>query len=247
MNNDYERLYSNYSDWHWWFKGRRNIAQQYLNWYGSSHVSENTLIVGGGAFEEKLLKGHHGYFTLAPDSCQRSASGTDGIQIGGSLPDLPFKSGQFDLICLFGVLEHLRRDEAALRELQRILTVGGHLILSVPAFPWLWSKHDEINHHKRRYTLASLKKKLTKRSFQLVDRTYFNTILFPLIAPIILARKILPNWIMNGDTSFFEFNRPGTVNRTLAKIFKLESTLIEYLSLPFGISLLVVVRKTKNT
>ena len=103
-------------------------------------------------------------------------------QAGGET--LPFADDQFDLIALLDTVEHIADELAVLQECQRVLKPGGRLIVTVPAFMWLWSYNDEINDHERRYTAPELQMKLELTGLRVRRISYNNFFLFPLIAGI---------------------------------------------------------------
>jgi SAM-dependent methyltransferase len=156
----------------------------------------------------------------------------------GWLPDgLPFAQDRFDLIAAFDVLEHIDDDGEALRALHNRLTPHGLLVLTVPAFGWLWSRHDEFSHHKRRYTRAGLTALLTERGFAIVYSSYFNTFLFP----VALTRLKL-GALLHVTPSRAMRIPPAPLNRALTAIFSLERALIPRLSFPYGVSILLCAR-----
>jgi SAM-dependent methyltransferase len=157
----------------------------------------------------------------------------------GMLPDgIPYAPGQFDVVAAFDVLEHVEKDVESLARLGEQLSPGGRLIMTVPANPWLWSKHDETHHHFRRYTRASLTSALKRAGLEPVRISYFNTLLFPLIAGLRLARKAF------GVTENADDAMPGPVMNGIFKaIFGLESHMIGRVSMPVGVSLLAVAKR----
>ncbi len=92
---------------------------------------------------------------------------------------MPFADDSFDLAVSLDVIEHLEDDLAALRELRRTVAPGGALLVTVPAYQWLWSGHDEINHHHRRYTRRTLQRVAEQAGWSQVRTTYFNSLLLP--------------------------------------------------------------------
>ncbi|NIV31845.1 MAG: methyltransferase domain-containing protein, partial [Anaerolineae bacterium] len=92
----------------------------------------------------------------------------------GAAEDLPLEDGSFDLVFLLDTVEHCDDDDAVLRECYRVCAPGGHLVITVPAFMWLWSHNDVLNAHKRRYTTKELGEKLTPLGFQIQRMTYNN-------------------------------------------------------------------------
>ncbi len=157
----------------------------------------------------------------------------------GILPDgIPFKPGSFDVVTAFDVLEHVEQDVASLKKLGEQLTPDGRLFMTVPALPWLWSRHDETHHHFRRYTKASLNEALHKAGLEPVRISYFNTFLFPLIAGLRLLRKKL------GIAETADDAMPGPLaNSVLKMVFGAESGLVGRLPLPVGVSLMAIARK----
>jgi SAM-dependent methyltransferase len=157
----------------------------------------------------------------------------------GFLPDqIPFERNAFDLITLLDVIEHVEHDAEALKEIRERLVVGGKAVITVPAYMFLWSKFDEINEHKRRYTLKELKLRLVEAGFTVEEITYYNTLLFPIV---FFVRKLNNALNRSGESDIDMPSKP--VNFVLEKIFGIEKYLLKYISLPFGVSILAVVSK----
>jgi 2-polyprenyl-3-methyl-5-hydroxy-6-metoxy-1,4-benzoquinol methylase len=154
------------------------------------------------------------------------------------LPDLSmFERNAYDLIALLDVLEHVPDDLASLRAIHRRLKPGGALLLSVPANPWMWSAHDAAHHHFRRYTKKQLKDLFLRSGLEIQLLSYFNSLLFPLVAAARVIGKITRR--ESADDRL-----PSTpVNAILQKVFGLEVALIGRLPMPFGVSLVAVVRR----
>lgn len=162
-----------------------------------------------------------------------------------SLTDLPYKDNTFDMICAFDVIEHIEDDSAAVSEINRTLKSSGQFVITVPAFMMLWSHHDVVNHHYRRYTARSLKDVMSKRlSIQYLS--YFNTLLFPPIAAFRILSRIFKNKKAGASTgSDFEIMKSeGIINDMFYNIFLTERAAIKRLvSLPFGVSLICTGKK----
>src|SRR5690349_7496741 len=110
----------------------------------------------------------------------------------GALPDdLPLEAGRWDAVCLFDVLEHVADEAGALRACRLLLAPGGRLVLTVPAYAWLWSRHDELLGHRRRYTAGSLRAAVQAAGFAIERLTYFNTLLAAPIMAVRLVRSLL--------------------------------------------------------
>ncbi|MGZ5221278.1 MAG: class I SAM-dependent methyltransferase, partial [Chitinophagaceae bacterium] len=161
----------------------------------------------------------------------------------GSVTQLPFPDEHFDIVCALDVLEHVEEDAAAMQELKRVLKTGGALVVTVPAFRFLWSRHDLVNHHKRRYTLKDLTRKLMAKGFIISYLSYFNTLLFAPIACYRLLGRF--NMQQRNLRSDFESRLSGNhfLNRMFRSIFGLEKKMLKHIRLPFGVSIVVVAKK----
>jgi SAM-dependent methyltransferase len=163
--------------------------------------------------------------------------------VNGSAIDLSGVSDKrFEAILLFDVIEHLEDDFAALRQARELLTPTGVVIVTVPAFMFMWSRHDELNHHKRRYVKIQLHNLLRDTGFSIEKLSYFNSYLFPLAVLSRWGRRIL------GRDGEGEFKIPAPrLNQWMKAIFAAERERLLNLapteSFPFGLSLLAVGRK----
>lgn len=158
----------------------------------------------------------------------------------GKLPDdIGFADERFDLIAMLDVLEHIDDDVGSLRTLGKRLAPDGRLLLTVPAVPWLWSDHDVLHHHKRRYTKALLHKQLHQADLEVVSIGYFNSLLFPLA----LAQRLVSRVLRTGGADHDAPAEP--LNTILGAIFALEAKLLGRISFPIGLSLYAVVRKRR--
>ena len=157
----------------------------------------------------------------------------------GALPDvLPYEENFFDMITALDVIEHIDNDIDSISAIHSLLVPGGKCIFTVPAYMFLWSRHDDINQHKRRYTLSELNEKLVHAGFNVEKISYYNTLLFP----IVFLVRMLNNVLKRDGAS--DLDMPGTaMNLVLKKIFGIEKYLLRYINLPFGVSVLAVVRK----
>jgi SAM-dependent methyltransferase len=163
----------------------------------------------------------------------------DGRVEKGALPDqVPYQEEFFDLITALDVIEHIDDDVGSISAIRALLVPGGKCIFTVPAYMFLWSAHDEMNQHKRRYTLPELNERLVQAGFTVEKISYYNTLLFPAVFLVrmlnnVLQREGAPDTDMPGSA----------MNYVLKKIFGIEKYLLRYLNLPFGVSVLAVVRK----
>ena len=155
-----------------------------------------------------------------------------------SLAALPFRARVFDAMFACDVLEHVADEHTALGELRRVVKPDGRLVLTVPAFPFLWGEHDEINHHYRRYTRAQLAFVLDATGWQALRLSYFNTLLFLPIAGVRLAMGHRRG--AEAPRSDLGWQVPRVVNAALEAVFASERHLMRHIDLPFGVSLLAV-------
>ena len=156
--------------------------------------------------------------------------------------ELPFPDASFDVVTMLDVIEHIEREQEMLAEVRRVLAPSGLVLLTVPAYTWMWGRQDEISHHVRRYTRRRLLDSLSRAGFRTWRASYFNTLLLPPIAAIRIARRLLPSKEEELHSDF-ELNQPGRLNSALARLFGWEARLLRRLDLPFGVSVLAVAGK----
>lgn len=168
----------------------------------------------------------------------------DFIQLDAT--DIPFQD-RFDIVGAFDVLEHIADDGQVMRAVHDSLRRGGLFIVTVPQYQWMWSRLDEIVHHKRRYGRRELVDKLRAAGFEVVHVTSFVTTLFPAMAAMRLRHRGRPPVTASSDASAAfttEVDLPVVVNRICDWIMRIDETLLRAgVSLPFGGSLLVVARR----
>lgn len=226
---------------HWWFVGRRAIFLRLLEARAPAARPLEVLDFGcgTGAFLDHLerfgrVSAVDGDRNAVRFCHQRGRSEVRHLEPGAPLP---FADDAFDLITTLDVIEHIEDDVAALRELRRVLRPGGRLLVAVPAFPLLWGDQDEISHHFRRYTARTLRRSLTAAGFAVEHASYFNSLLFPAIAAVRLARRALRS--PRSDKTDFDVG-PRRVNRLLARLFSAEAPVVAGPGLPLGVSLLAL-------
>ena len=160
--------------------------------------------------------------------------------VEGSAESLPFADGSFDMVFALDVIEHLDDDEVGLREFSRVLKPGGKLVVTVPAYQFLWSQHDEALHHRRRYTRSQLLRVLKSTGFHIQRASYYNTLLFPLVAAVRLMQRVLPT---DGPAKSDVSLPPRWLNGLLYNVLASERFALRGLRLPFGVSLIAVATK----
>ena len=161
-----------------------------------------------------------------------------GDVLEGSILEMPFPAESFDLAVSLDVIEHLDDDLRALKELRRVVVPGGRLLVTVPAYQWLWSGHDEINHHHRRYTRRSLLDVARQAGWKCARTTYFNSLLLPVA---ILLRALDPLSSKTTESSLDLWVPPRPANWLLERPLTLEAAVIGHGGrIPAGLSLLTV-------
>jgi len=227
---------------HWWFLGRRAVILAEMARRlpaGGARLAE--LGCGSGGMLEAL--GRFGTAVgVETDPALRERARERGLDVrAGALPDaIPLELGRWDAVCLFDVLEHVDDEAGALAACRRLLVPGGRLFVTVPAYAWLWSRHDELLGHRRRYTARTLRQVAARAGFAVERLTYFNTLLAPPIMAVRLVRAALRR-------PGHDLARPAPrLNRALAACFAAEARLLGWMSPPFGISILLAARRADS-
>ncbi|MEX2222190.1 MAG: class I SAM-dependent methyltransferase [Candidatus Rokuibacteriota bacterium] len=239
MDPTYAAVHAEEDRAHWWFLGRRAIILAEMARRlpaGRGRVAE--LGCGSGGMLEALARFGTAVGVETDPTLRERARGR-GLDVrAGALPDaVPLEIGRWDAVCLFDVLEHVDDEAGALAACRRLLAPGGRLFVTVPAYAWLWSRHDELLGHRRRYTTGSLRRAAEAAGFTVERLTYFNTLLAPPIIAVRLARAALRR-------PGHDLARPAPLwNRALAAGFAAEARLLGWTSLPFGISVLLAARR----
>ncbi len=233
---------------HWWYRGRRRIIRAELDRLplppGASILDAGC--GSGRTLEELVDYGQVAGLELNPDAAEVARGrGCGEVQVG-RLEELPWPDESFDLITCLDVIEHTPDDRVALRELRRVSRPGAWLVATVPAYQALWSYHDEVNHHYRRYERLSLRSAMSEAGWELKRLTSFNTLLFGPAAFVRLAqRRVRRNGASQDEDPNFDLQiGPAWLNGVLERPLKMEASwLARGRTLPAGLSLLAVVRK----
>ena len=238
-------LHEAHEETHWWFAARRSIVLHILRreLRGSGPLRLLDIGCGAGGMLAHLREfGAVWGVDPSPEAVTYAAAKGAAEVRHGTLPDgLPFGAAdRFDVITLLDVLEHVDDDLGSLRTIGGLLAPGGLLLLTVPAFPFLWSGHDVVNEHKRRYTRSTLRERLLAAGLEITMLSYCNSTLFLPIAGV----RALKRWSEPSEPRPDLGVVPRPLNALLRTVFAAERHVIGTAPLPFGVSLIATARPT---
>jgi len=230
---------------HWWFVGRRAILESFLDSICSRlptpDLRPRILDVGCGTGANLEMLSQYGEaegVDVSDDAlefCRRK-----GLKVHKGLAEkLPYEDESFDLTTALDVVEHLDDDIAGLKEMHRVTKRGGYSLIFVPAFMWLWGVQDDISNHRIRYTKKQIVARLEEAGYAVERATYAN---FTFFAPILAGRFVMK---LTGTKPESENNiNVSALNGIFGKLFSAERYLLKRSNFPFGVSIVVVARKS---
>jgi SAM-dependent methyltransferase len=242
MELEYELQTHRVEDRHWWYQGRRRVIERVIERLDLP-AGARILDAGCGSGRNMVDLARHGAVTgveLSETSVRLARERNAGEVVEGSVMDMPFEDGTFDLTVSLDVIEHLQDDVGALRELRRVTKPGGALLVTVPAYQWLWSGHDEINHHHRRYNRRTLLAPAQAAGWQMKSSAHFNSLLLPIAIVLRALERFKPS---TTKSSLDLWIPPAPLNWALRQPLHLEAAVIGHGGpIPAGLSLLAVFR-----
>ncbi len=223
---------------HWWYRARREILSDLIARRIALPADPRILEVGCGTGHNlEMLRrfGRVDGIEVDPAARELATARLGQPILDAPLPALPgIADGAYDMIAILDVIEHVEEDVAGMRALAGKLKPGGKMLITVPAFPFMWSAHDVVNHHKRRYTKKTLKALVADSGLKLEMMSWFNSLLFPLAATARLAGKVTGN--KDSDDKL----PPKPVNKLFEWTFGLERYALGRLPFPPGVSLVAI-------
>ena len=243
MDSNFESKHHEIEDSYWWFVARRDIQYQFLKDSRECRILD---IGCAGGHLMKMLQNRGFSDITGIDVSQNAVKKSrergiekvylrDGTKTG-------FSNETFDVIVSGDVLEHIKDDKKALSEWKRILKKQGKLIIFVPANSFLWSRHDEVSHHFRRYSKRSLVRVIERRGFSIERISYWNLSLFFPVFFMRIANRLMKREAASGGDDLIRVNT--ALDYMLKGILLLENRILRHINLPMGVSLFAIVRRS---
>jgi SAM-dependent methyltransferase len=245
MERDEYRIMYEAEDWYWWHVGLRDLVFSSISRYAPGEGRPRLLDAGCGT--GGMLARCGGFDAVGLEASDEALQYCNkrGLQnvVRGSVCDMPFEDGSFDVVVSLDVLYHLdvQNETDALSEMHRVLKSGGILIVNLPAYEFLRGPHDRAIHTRRRYTAGELRKMVARAGLGIVRMTYRNTMLFPLA---LVRRVIQKAFDSRGGAARSDIKaHPDFLNALLRRVLLMENRLLSVVDLPFGLSVYCVLKK----
>lgn len=243
---EYERMYR-FEDRYWWFIARRHLITSLLETYYPRDGRLQILDIGcgtGAMLDELVPFGTVVGADFSPEALQFCVTRGVGAELArADVRRLPFADASFDVVTAMDIIEHIDDDKAASCEIFRVLKPGGRLLVTVPAFPSLWSEHDEALHHYRRYTAPRLKDLFQRVGLTVDKLSYTVTTLFPAIWVFRQVSNLIPKRRAGGEKKANLVNFAEPVNTALLSLSQWETRMVHQVNLPFGVSVVCIAQK----
>jgi SAM-dependent methyltransferase len=241
MNNREFELLDRIEEDHWWFVGKRRILGVLLD-----RIPSGGRLLDLGCGTGGILRHWIDRYRcvgvdrskVALDVCRRKGFST---VARCELGHLPFRPEAFDTVLILDVLEHLDDEVRFLAAASQVCAPGGRIIISVPAFQWLWSKHDETFAHQRRYSAKHLEQVIRSAGLDLDRVTYTNSLIFPIAAAWRILSRRLRLGCFAPKHDFWPI--PNWLNSLIAQAYRIEAFLLGLMNLPVGVSVVCVARR----
>lgn len=244
MDRSFYKTYFETEKDHWWFRVRRNIIFSLLKKYGISKDAKIFDFGCGSGYTAGFLQ-DLGFGVSGADVSSEAVEfgrsrGIKNLSVASESGEIKYQESAFDCILALDVLEHIKNDSIAIKSIEKSLKPGGVAFITVPAYMWLWGVQDEISKHYRRYAIGELVETIGKSSnLKIIKKSYFNTFLFPGVVAVRFLSKI---FVLKERESDFDVNSKF-LNKIFYFIFNIESKLLQFADFPFGVSILIVLKK----
>jgi 2-polyprenyl-3-methyl-5-hydroxy-6-metoxy-1,4-benzoquinol methylase len=246
--NEYKKMFDSESTY-WWYVGRRFIVRNFLKKYVS--VSDRPILdVGCGTGVNLSLLQEFSKHVIGLDSSEEAleycrSRGFSNVRMIHSGEQLANPDSAY-LVTMLDVLEHVKDEHDVLKKIHTALADNGYLLVTVPAYQFLWSEHDVALHHFRRYTARRLRSVLKENGFDVIRASYIITFSFPLV----LGYRILKgafNMFSKRTPKTSHVYLPSSLNNLFIKFLETESHIVNHINLPFGTSIIAIAKKEAKT
>lgn len=239
-------------DNHWWFATRTWAIEKFLATM-PKQTNLQVLDVGCGAGNMIHHLAQYGQvqgieYDARPVKIAQ-ARGYD-VRQGDATKEIPFPDASFDLVTALDVIEHVDADDRVLSESYRVLRPGGYVLITTPAFQWLWSRNDDLNAHKRRYTAQELQSKMEQAHFHVTRLSYNFFLVFPMAAGMIALKNAtgkkteIKSHHFDDDAYQVDMEPVSPVlNSILRGVGQVENAMLGAANLPLGTSLIALGKK----
>lgn len=231
---------------HWWYAGRRAILSSIIKTLNLPAGSE-ILEIGCGTGGNLQMLANFGTVSAvemdetALEIASKKTNNRYDIRAGYCPDKIPFKDRSFDLIFMSDVLEHIEHDTEAMVAVRQLLKKNGTVILTVPAYQWLYGTHDIFLHHKRRYTASHLRTVISSAGFRSARISYMNTLLFPIAVMVRIKDRLFKSASASGTQV-----PQALINRIFSFLFSAERFFLKQFNFPFGVSLLCILSRSDD-
>jgi SAM-dependent methyltransferase len=239
MDAAYTTAYADLYRRHWWWRVRERILLDKIRTLLGNRIGTARILdvgCGAGLFFDALEQfGHVEGIESDPVAVEQSGRWRHRIHLGEI--DTFAANAPFDVILALDVVEHVSNPDVMVRQAATFLARDGRMLITTPAFNWLWTSHDDLNHHVKRYTAPEMRELVRKASLEPIETRYlFQSLILPKL--VVRAREaLLPS------SASVPRVPAGAVNRALETWFRLENAIAGWL--PFGGSVMAVATMPK--